>query len=441
MLTRLTRPRAYPDSHADTSSGSSSKIVDALSQLTAALEQLCSAGDAANGAADGEHEHELLEPAVHVLLSKALASSNSHVNHSAIESLVAYLSALSSAPASPSRTKLLLGTSSRPNAGAANALEPLSPLAFARLGDAREKTRVLAGIAIAELARTIPATSSSEASASELNLTAVVRPLIEGPYGLVSKNSRAKESSLKVLASLRAVDVESSGATSNAEGKPLVPLRPFIAPVVSLLSDADERVRSSALATAKLVFGAPSVPAQARADLKRELLKQGTSKKTSDQLLDAVFSSSSTTGAAAGSEKARGTPQPGTPRASSPIKRSAGSRVKTTIDVDALPANAFPPESSSAAGTAAPSAAPAPSAHVATERELTDELESYIPIFDGKETEHNWQARERAISRLRALTGGEDATHKFRMAFVQELKGLQPGIIKTVRGWSSDLNL
>lgn len=54
-----------------------------------------------------------------------------------------------------------------------------------------------------------------------------------------------------------------------------------------------------------------------------------------------------------------------------------------------------------------------------------------MPHFEGKETEHNWQDRERAIFRLRGMLSG-GIPDELVVAFVLGLKRLQEGIIKAV---------
>ena len=55
-----------------------------------------------------------------------------------------------------------------------------------------------------------------------------------------------------------------------------------------------------------------------------------------------------------------------------------------------------------------------------------------LPHFQGKETEHNWQPREKSIFKLRGLVQGNAATPENRTDFVAALKLMQEGILKAV---------
>lgn len=55
-----------------------------------------------------------------------------------------------------------------------------------------------------------------------------------------------------------------------------------------------------------------------------------------------------------------------------------------------------------------------------------------LPPFEGKESEHNWQLRERAINRVRGMLKG-DVHIRFTDAFMEGLKGgFMTNSLKTV---------
>jgi CLIP-associating protein 1/2 len=55
-----------------------------------------------------------------------------------------------------------------------------------------------------------------------------------------------------------------------------------------------------------------------------------------------------------------------------------------------------------------------------------------LPPFEGRESEHNWQSRERAVNRVRGMIKG-DIHLRFADAFIEGLKaGFMTNTLKTV---------
>jgi len=55
-----------------------------------------------------------------------------------------------------------------------------------------------------------------------------------------------------------------------------------------------------------------------------------------------------------------------------------------------------------------------------------------LPPFEGRESEHNWQLRERAVNRVRGMIKGDIHT-RFAEAFMEGLKaGFMSNTLKTV---------
>lgn len=70
-------------------------------------------------------------------------------------------------------------------------------------------------------------------------------------------------------------------------------------------------------------------------------------------------------------------------------------------------------------------------AYVNTHRELEDIFREMQPLFEGKESEHNWSKREKSIIKLRKLTKG-NAPNEFNSTYIAGIKALLDGILKTV---------
>lgn len=80
-----------------------------------------------------------------------------------------------------------------------------------------------------------------------------------------------------------------------------------------------------------------------------------------------------------------------------------------------------------------------PPAHVNTNRELEEIFQDMTPSFDGRESEHNWLARERNVKKLRNLVRGNAYTD-FPTTFQAGIKSLLDGILKTVNSLRTSLS-
>lgn len=70
-------------------------------------------------------------------------------------------------------------------------------------------------------------------------------------------------------------------------------------------------------------------------------------------------------------------------------------------------------------------------AYVNTNRELEEILQSMIEPFEGRESEGNWAARDKNVTKLRQLIRG-NAYRDYQTTFLAGLKSLLDGILKTV---------
>jgi CLIP-associating protein 1/2 len=67
--------------------------------------------------------------------------------------------------------------------------------------------------------------------------------------------------------------------------------------------------------------------------------------------------------------------------------------------------------------------------YVDTQRELDDMFRDMLPLFEGRESEGNWSARDKNVLKLRRVLKGNAPT-EFSQAFVAGIKSLMDGIIK-----------
>ena len=69
---------------------------------------------------------------------------------------------------------------------------------------------------------------------------------------------------------------------------------------------------------------------------------------------------------------------------------------------------------------------------MASARDLEQEFASMLPHFEGKETERNWQPRDKAISRIRGMLKG-DVHIRFPEGFLHGIRnGMLEASLKTV---------
>lgn len=266
--------------------------------------------------------------------------------------------------------------------------------------------------------------------------------------------------------------------------------------LVNALEDSDPVVRDVARESVIMIFTAPSVGSAAKADLKKELIKKGVRKTTSDIVLKRTLgsgmasSSSSLTGsppttsngilandatsngrrtpslsghslvrppsvASMGRSPSSGfLPRPSTGGSTSAFKPVRGDRLlkkpkdltheEMLANLEAVAAaNAPPPSTGEGNVVQVVYVSRLPQlklnmnwlieiAQIASAKDLEQEFAGMQSCFTGKETEFNWQERERAIFRIRGMLKG-DVHHTYRSAFATSLKGMTEGILKAVR--------
>jgi CLIP-associating protein 1/2 len=69
---------------------------------------------------------------------------------------------------------------------------------------------------------------------------------------------------------------------------------------------------------------------------------------------------------------------------------------------------------------------------IASKGDLEHEFQNMIPAFEGRESEQNWNLRDKHITRMRGLLRG-NAYNEYPTVFMNGIITLQSGIIKGVR--------
>ncbi|KAK6343469.1 suppressor of tub2 mutation [Orbilia blumenaviensis] len=249
----------------------------------------------------------------------------------------------------------------------------LLPLLLDKMGDAKDRIREMALSPVVDIWTAAPVETER-----------IIRET-----GLTSKNSRLKESSLEWLARVHALY---GGQLS---------IKPYTSLLVRLLEDANDGVREKAKHVVVDLFKSASGPA--KADLQKSVTEHQVRKTIATYVIDNI---------------------------SGPDMRSSGKNEKDKPK-DEKPARSAAKSSylNSITGVAMDEMKPA---YVNTARELENDLNSMLADLSGKETEQNWAARERHVTRIRELLRG-NAPADHPAIFSVGIKTLCDGLVNVVR--------
>lgn len=196
--------------------------------------------------------------------------------------------------------------------------------------------------------------------------------------GLVSRSHRVRERTVHYIVELRS-------RWTRLSVKPLLPA------LVDCLMDADPGVRSAARHALETLF--VSAPSGAKTDLKRELEAKHVKSSIADGILQQVLGGSED---AAASSLSSSQGQPGIPPA-----------------LAAVPDEEIRPE------------------YVTSRQDLERTFASFQPAFQGKETELNWQPREKALVRIRGMLKAR-VPAEYPDVFPACVRNMQEGILKAL---------
>ncbi|KAJ7283886.1 clasp N terminal-domain-containing protein [Mycena rebaudengoi] len=286
-----------------------------------------------------------------------------------------------------------------------------------RLGDkekiqlkARETLVILGGLA----SRTgggsgsTMSTKSRDTKGSETPLMLFERYIRE--VGLASKVWKVREQSILTLVHIRRVHQN-------------FPIRVYVAQLVDALEDTDAHVRDCARQSVIELFSGAGVSDAARADLKKEMTKKNVRKTIVDGVLSKLLGIGGSAGGSSpqsreGSEngdttiKSKDYVPPSlalsgrrpTTSSTAPLSRTASVQ---SSNISRPPSRAAPLDSPAGATPPAGEATDIKPVYIASNRDLENEFAAMQKPFDGKESEHNWADRERAIIRVRGMVKGD----------------------------------
>ena len=152
-------------------------------------------------------------------------------------------------------------------------------------------------------------------------------------------------------------------------------------------------------------FGYSNAPERAKADLKKQLKLHGVRTGIASQILSQIASDKASAPEAEMSMSTRSLP---------PMNHNA--HLAESINSEA----ARPPP---------PEEAPMDPVFVHSQRELEDMFGDMLPHFEGRESEENWVARDRSVTRMRQLLKGNAPTD-YHGIFMSAMKQLHDGISK-----------
>ncbi|PPQ99906.1 hypothetical protein CVT24_009587 [Panaeolus cyanescens] len=388
---------------------------------------------------------EITDPdAIISLLKATLKTSNLHLINATLSVLPIVLTTVISQGAS--NNALASSSSSTPNA--AHMDIPTLRLALTsflppggiidRLGDkeriqakARDALVILGGFALRASPTTVVPPKGGKGV--ETPLAIFERFLKEN--GLASKVWKVREQSILTLVHTRRAHLS-------------LPIRPYLSLLVDCLEDTDSHVRDCARQSVVELFSGPGVTDAARADLKKELTKKGVRKAIVDDVLAKLLSSSLASSAVASGSLGD------TPNGEPPAKKEyippslalQGKRPRVASQGAALsrsvstPSTKEPSRPPSRAAVTSPPPPPTPTSetseiqavYIASTKDLENEFAAMQKPFEGKETEHNWLARDQAIQRVRGMIKGE-VHSRYLEAFLLALKeGFMQWSLKTL---------
>ncbi|THH11551.1 hypothetical protein EW145_g600 [Phellinidium pouzarii] len=218
----------------------------------------------------------------------------------------------------------------------------------------------------------------------------------------------------------------------------MFPLKPYLPHLVDSLEDMDGTVRECARQSVVELFTGPAVTDAARADLKKEMTRKNVRKTIVDSVLQKLMTCGSGSGIISSTHSETSSDTGEAPQKKEYIPPSlklagrqltsssgqtAGSRTISTStslgDVNSRPGsqlgNEVPVTPTAESGEIT-------AVYIASAKDLESEFAPMLKYFEGKETEHNWAARERSITHIRGMLKGE-AHVRFTETFLSCLKG------------------
>ncbi|KAF8453964.1 clasp N terminal-domain-containing protein [Terfezia claveryi] len=269
----------------------------------------------------------------------------------------------------------------------------LLPVFVDKLGDSKVRINAQALSCVLDMYKHLPA--ETEKAVKE--------------HGMQSKSPRTREHSVNWLMRVY----------SQVPG---FSFRSYTPLLMKMLEDADAAVRDNAKEAVVELF--KNAPDHAKADLKKELARNGVRKAIATYIVSqlgipggAAEAEAMASGAAGEGEGPSGNTGPN--KAKSVAGGNPASRFLETLPGTEL--EVLDPE------------------YVNTNRELEEIFAGMVACFDGRESEQNWLAREKSCTRIRRLARG-NAYKDYQQTFLAGLKTHSDGILKSVNSLRTTLS-
>lgn len=266
-----------------------------------------------------------------------------------------------------------------------HAISHLAPRLFSalqeRMGDLREPVRAATSQAMTDLYPFCPGE--------------VEEMIRDGAIG--GSSVRAKETGMRWVARMH-----------KEEG---MPFKSYTQSIVARLEDADGNVREAAKEVVLELFS--NAPNGAKLDLKKQLKAYSVRLTISTQILAGI-----------GAEGVASRPQTAghAERGATPDMAASTRSLPAHKDLDEI-------LKSEAAQPPPQETVQMDPIYIHSQRELEDVFTDMLPHFEGKETEHNWLTRDKAVLKLRRILKG-NAPSEYHHAFMAGIKSVIEGILK-----------
>ncbi|KAI5367945.1 Putative armadillo-like helical, CLASP domain, TOG domain-containing protein [Septoria linicola] len=267
-----------------------------------------------------------------------------------------------------------------------HAISQLAPRLFPalqeRLGDLREPVRASASQAMSDLYPFCPG-----------DVEEIIRD-----EAISGSSVRAKETGMRWVARMHKDEA--------------MPFKSYTQSIVARLEDADGTVREAAKAVVLELFS--NAPNGAKLDLKKQLKAYSVRHTIATQILTGI-----------GAEGTSSRPQTsGNPdRGGTPDMAASTRSLPAPKDLDEI-------LKSEAAQPPPQETVQMDPIYLHSQRELEDIFTDMLPHLEGKETEHNWISRDKAVLKLRRILKG-NAPNEYHQTFMAGIKSVIEGILKS----------
>ncbi|ORY04895.1 ARM repeat-containing protein [Basidiobolus meristosporus CBS 931.73] len=303
----------------------------------------------------------------------------------------------------------------------------LFPALLDRLGDNKEKVRQEALRCLVELWQTIVVTADSgsitntpKPNSKSLNAAQVAITYFEKEiksHGFNHKTWRVREQLVSwILLCVKSI--------------PDFSLKPYVPYMVKLLEDSQDPVRECSKEALVLLFSSapPHIKQHLRKEMQKNKIRSGIAEYISSRVFNAATSEGNLSVPVSNLHKKRSRSSSDSSHSSSDISL-ADSETESHLSSTEIQSSGDLP--TSGRSTPVASDIEVDAIQFYDSKEFENELLKIASKFNGKETEENWESREKALKRLSGIVHG-DAPSKYNAVMAQGLRALLPKILDSI---------